>query len=114
MIFARNEGWATVWAHLNSPPPPLTSLRPDLPPAVDQVLARALAKAPQDRYANCQQFADALREALGLAPYHLGSGTAPATGGTGNGRPGRPPRTRGPPGHGGRPGPHGQHGCSGS
>jgi hypothetical protein len=84
-IFDRNEGWATVWAHLNSPPPPVTSVRPDLSAAVDQVLARALAKAPQDRFATCQQFADALREALGLAPYHLGSGAAPATGGTGNG-----------------------------
>ena len=85
MIFARDEGWATVWAHLNSPPPPVTAVRPDLSPAADQVLARALAKAPQDRYASCQQFADALREALGLAPYHLGSGATPATGGTGNG-----------------------------
>jgi DNA-binding beta-propeller fold protein YncE len=82
VIFARKEGWATVWAHLNSPPPPVTSIRPDLSPPVDQVLARALSKAPQDRYASCQQFADALREALGLVPYHLGSGATPATGGT--------------------------------
>jgi Protein kinase domain/WD domain, G-beta repeat len=84
-IFDRNEGWATVWAHLNSPPPPVTSIRPDLSAAVDQVLARALEKAPQDRYASCRQFADALRDALGLAPYYLGSGATPATGGTGNG-----------------------------
>jgi WD40 repeat protein len=85
VIFARGEGWATVWAHLNSPPPPLAAARPDLSPAADEVLARALAKDPRDRYANCQQFADALREALGLVPYHLGSGGAPATGGGGNG-----------------------------
>jgi Protein kinase domain/WD domain, G-beta repeat len=84
VIFARNEGWATVWAHLNSPPPPVTSIRPDLSPTVDQVLARALAKAPQDRYASCQQFTDALREALGMAPYHLGSAATPATGVTAN------------------------------
>jgi serine/threonine-protein kinase len=84
VIFARSEGWATVYAHLNSLPPLVTSVRPDLSPAADQVLARALAKAPQDRYASCQQFADALREALGLAPYHLSSGAAPAAGGTGN------------------------------
>ena len=97
-VFDRNEGWATVWAHLNSPPPPVTSIRPDLSAAVDQVLARALAKAPQDRYASCQQFADALREALGLAPYHLGSGATPATGGTGNGsvRSAAPDRANGP------------------
>jgi serine/threonine-protein kinase len=47
VIFDRVEGWATIWAHLNSPPPRVTSIRPDLSPAVDQVLARALAKAPQ-------------------------------------------------------------------
>ena len=85
VIFDRNESLATIWAHLNSPPPRVTATRPDLSPAVDQVLARALAKAPQDRYASCQQFADALREALGLAPYHLGSGATPAAGGTGTG-----------------------------
>jgi eukaryotic-like serine/threonine-protein kinase len=98
VIFARDEGWATIWAHLNSPPPPVTSIRSDLSPAVDQVLARALAKAPQDRYASCQQFADALREALGLAPYHLGSGAMPATGGTGTGsvRPAGPDTANGP------------------
>jgi len=33
------------------------------------VLARALAKEPDDRYDSCGTFADALREALGLEPY---------------------------------------------
>jgi serine/threonine-protein kinase len=86
VIFARGEGWATVWAHLNSPPPSLTTVRPDLSAAAaaDQVLARALAKGPQDRYATCRQFADALREALSLAPYHLDSGAMPAAGHAGN------------------------------
>ena len=48
--FRRDENMAVMWAQLNAPPPRLTSFRPDLPPAVDQVLARALAKAPADRY----------------------------------------------------------------
>ena len=98
VIFDRDEGWATIWAHLNSPPPRVTSIRPDLSPAVDRVLATALAKGPQNRYASCQQFADALREALRLAPYHLGSDATPATGGTGNGsvRPAAPDTANGP------------------
>jgi serine/threonine protein kinase len=66
----RRDGWeAMMFAQVSEPPPRLTSLRPGLPPAVDGVLSRALAKAPGDRYASCGQFADALRDALGLPAY---------------------------------------------
>ena len=44
-------------------------MRPELPGTVNLVLARALAKEPDDRYDSCGAFADALREALGLEPY---------------------------------------------
>ncbi len=67
--FEREEPMAVLYAHLSAPPPRLTSKRPDLPGAVDQVLARALTKAPEDRYGSCGAFADALREALGVEPY---------------------------------------------
>ena len=60
---------AVLYAHLSVPPPSLTSRRSGLSPAVDDVLLRALAKAPEDRYASCGEFADALRLALGLQPY---------------------------------------------
>ena len=63
--FARGESWQTVWAHLNTPPPTLTELRPELPPAADAVLAWAMAKSPQDRFPSCRAFADALGTALG-------------------------------------------------
>lgn len=68
--FPRDQLAAVIWAHLSEPPPTLTSQRPDLPPAIDSVLAKALAKAPADRYASCREFADAQRAALGLPPYH--------------------------------------------
>jgi serine/threonine protein kinase len=68
--FERDHGMAVLLAHLSEPPPSLCSRRPDLPAAADRVLARALAKAPQQRYASCRDFADALREALALVPYH--------------------------------------------
>ncbi|MGD0376891.1 MAG: protein kinase [Streptosporangiaceae bacterium] len=67
--FQRDQAAAVMYAHLSEPPPPLASRRPDIPPAVDQVLARAMAKAPAERYACCREFAEALRAALGLAPY---------------------------------------------
>ena len=76
--FRRDEPAAVMYAHLSESPPQLTSRRPDLPPAVDDVLSRALAKAPGDRYASCGQFADALRDALGLQPYRSGPRVAPA------------------------------------
>src|SRR5271170_2322944 len=67
--FPRDEGMAVLYAQLSTPPPLLTSRRPGLSPAVDDVLLRALAKAPEDRYASCGEFADALRVALGLQRY---------------------------------------------
>src|SRR5262249_52858773 len=50
-------------------PPRLTSRRPDLPVAADAVLARALAKAPADRFSSCREFSAALRKAFGLVAY---------------------------------------------
>ena len=76
--FRRDEPTAMMYAHLSEPPPQLTSHRPDLPRAADGVLSKALAKAPGDRYASCGQFADALRDALGIQPYRSDPGGMPA------------------------------------
>jgi Protein kinase domain len=80
--FRRDENMAVMWAQLNAPPPRLTSLRPDLPAAVDQVTARALAKAPADRYPSCLAFSAALQQAC--APVLNGAagpvGSAPPPG----------------------------------
>jgi YVTN family beta-propeller protein len=56
---------AIIWAHVEEDPVQPTALRPDLPPAVDEVFARVLAKQPGDRYRNCRDFMDAARTALG-------------------------------------------------
>ena len=72
--FHREQGMAVLFAHLNQPVPPLSSMRSGLNPVADLVFARALAKAQENRYEGCRQFADALREAFGIAPYRYGSG----------------------------------------
>jgi len=66
--FHGDNAIAVFSAHLLEPPPLLTARRPDLPAAADAVLARAMAKAPEQRYASCGEFAAALRDALGVLP----------------------------------------------
>ena len=70
--FKRGGGLAVAWAQLSEPPPPLTARRAGLPSEVDHVLARAMAKSPDDRYRRCGEFAAALRQALGLRPGERG------------------------------------------
>jgi serine/threonine protein kinase len=50
--------------HLQAPPPAPHIFRPDLPPIVEQVILRALAKRPEDRYQRGEELADAFRTAL--------------------------------------------------
>jgi serine/threonine protein kinase len=67
--FRGDNPMAVIHAQAFDQPPSLTSLRPGLPSAVDSVLARALAKAPAERYPTCRDFAESLRAAFGLPPY---------------------------------------------
>jgi eukaryotic-like serine/threonine-protein kinase len=49
-----------VAQHLGEPAPPPSSRRPDLSPAHDQVLARALAKVPAERFGSALEMAEAI------------------------------------------------------
>ncbi len=75
--FRRDEGLAVVYAQLSEPPPSLAARRSGLPPAIDPVLTRALAKSPADRYPSCRDFAVALREVFGLRPVDSGPSDSP-------------------------------------
>jgi Protein kinase domain len=70
--FGQDQGLTVMYAQMYAPPPSAAARRPELPAAVDQVLATALAKNPADRYATCGQFAGELRAALGLGPGEPG------------------------------------------
>ena len=65
--FDKGTGHAIMIAHVEEAPPPATMFRPDLPPAVDAVFARVLAKHPDERYPTCRAFMAAAGGALGLA-----------------------------------------------
>jgi serine/threonine-protein kinase len=51
--------------HLQDVPPSVLEARPELPLAVDQVIMRALAKDPSERFASAGALAGAFREAFG-------------------------------------------------
>jgi serine/threonine protein kinase len=56
--------FALMHQHLTAPPPRLRDLRPDLPPELDDLLQRLLAKKPIDRPATTHQVKDALHTVL--------------------------------------------------
>ena len=76
--FPRDTEAALLYAHLSEPPPRLSERRPELPAALDAVLARGLAKDPGDRYANAGELARAAREALERTVAAIAEGPAAA------------------------------------
>jgi len=64
--FRRSQGAALLYAHMSTPPPPVTASRPELSVAVDRVVAKALAKSKDERYPTCAQFAADLGRAFKL------------------------------------------------
>ncbi|MEV5833719.1 serine/threonine-protein kinase [Nocardia sp. NPDC052112] len=72
---------AVINGHLYGAIPQLCRYRPDVPPGLDAVLARAMAKRPADRFASCTEFALAARRAL------LSSASQPHCGQPGPNRP---------------------------
>jgi serine/threonine protein kinase len=66
--FPGDEMMTVIGRVLHEDPPPPSTSAPDLPPAVDAVVARALAKEPQERYPTAKAFADDLEEVLAGRP----------------------------------------------
>jgi serine/threonine-protein kinase len=63
--FEKDLDAAIIFAHVEESPTMPAVIRPDLPPAVDEVFSRVLAKQPGDRYGSCREFIEAARVALG-------------------------------------------------
>ncbi|WP_328456494.1 serine/threonine-protein kinase [Amycolatopsis sp. NBC_00438] len=63
--FAATTAASLIGAHLHQPPPRPSTLRPGLPAAFDDVVARGMAKDPAERFGSVTELAGAARAALG-------------------------------------------------
>jgi serine/threonine-protein kinase len=61
--FSHGTEHAVLHAHLVDPPPSVSRVRPELPQAFDSVIATAMAKAAEERFASCGELAHAARNA---------------------------------------------------
>ena len=76
-LFQHSNPAIVISQHLSTPPPAIGTRRPaltDLGPA----FSKALAKAPEDRYNTCVEFADALAKRLGTVAAESGATEATA------------------------------------
>jgi serine/threonine protein kinase len=66
--YVRENKAAVLWAHLHDEIPRATAVNPRLPNAIDEVLARGMAKKPEDRYPTGRELVAALQAPLQAAP----------------------------------------------
>jgi YVTN family beta-propeller protein len=65
--FRHRSEVAAIFAHLEEAAPAASERNEALPPALDPVLARAMAKEPGERFDSCRALVAAAHDALGLA-----------------------------------------------
>jgi serine/threonine protein kinase len=62
--FARDSDLEKMWAHVHDPPPDLLERRPELPRGLGDIVARAMAKDPDDRQPTAGELAREAAAAL--------------------------------------------------
>ncbi|MBN9122491.1 MAG: protein kinase [Planctomycetes bacterium] len=98
--FPEGSAVEKMMAHQTRDPMPVGELAPDVPPGLEAVVKRLMAKVPEERYSGCDELVEALEPFLGdLARVTGGvpggsSGSRPGLGGhSSGGRPGLPGRS---------------------
>ena len=69
--FDAENQFAIIHKIVGHDPAPPSTLNPEVPPAMDEVMARAIAKNPDERYATAREFGLALR----VVAQHMGAST---------------------------------------
>ena len=67
--FPKPENVAVMYAHVSEAPPLVSARRSDLPAEIDEVVQRALAKEPKERYESATDLIIAAEAALGIPSY---------------------------------------------
>jgi predicted Ser/Thr protein kinase len=80
-----------MYAHLLESAPSVTAKRPQLPPEIDDVVAKAMAKSRDDRYATPTELALAVKQALGAGTALRAAETVLASGPAASDSPPSPP-----------------------
>jgi serine/threonine protein kinase/predicted hydrocarbon binding protein len=62
--FQADTAYGILFKHINEDPPRIREVRPELPQAVEEVVLKALAKNPDDRYQSALDMAGAFAEAM--------------------------------------------------
>src|SRR4051794_10296670 len=77
--FPKKRDVEVIMAHVGEAPPSASEKREGLPAAIDPVIAKGMAKDPDDRYESCTAFIEAASTALAeVADKDLDTGDAPA------------------------------------
>ena len=63
-LFQRKTDYLTFRAVMELPIPNIREFRPDLPPQLGEMMARALEREPQNRFASARQLASAFQDAI--------------------------------------------------
>jgi len=67
MPFAADNGHALMFQIVSAPAPLLHTVHPGVSPRTSEVIGKALAKKPDDRFLSCREFAGKLAESFGEA-----------------------------------------------
>jgi serine/threonine-protein kinase len=82
--FVNANHFELMKAHIEAPPPFPRQFAPHIPPSMEQLMLRALAKRKEDRYASAYEFRDAILACPDMPPLSLpglaARGSAPITG----------------------------------